>query len=263
VINIDDRFGRKLAKDEEIKATKWLVTSKLPSQGSNLNQLVWAEDIRFSLKGIQAKVFTPWGTGKLDSPLMGEFNLSNLLLVIATLGCVVKNIKPILSALKYLQAAPGRMQKIDKKDSPLVVIDYAHTPDALEKALSALRVHSVGNIWCIFGCGGDRDTAKRSLMARVAEKLSNRVVVTTDNPRSESPQKIYEDIQEGFKCQDKVVYIEDRKVAIETAIKEASLEDAILVAGKGHEDYQIIGDQKVHLSDIDISTDAIKRRADG
>jgi UDP-N-acetylmuramoyl-L-alanyl-D-glutamate--2,6-diaminopimelate ligase len=260
VINIDDRWGRKLAKDEEIQAKKWFVTAEEPPQGYNLNQLVWAEDIEFSLKGIHAKVFTPWGTGELESPLIGEFNLSNLLLVITALGCVIKDIKPILKVLKHVKAAPGRMQKIHKKNLPLVVVDYAHTPDALEKALLALREHCVGNIWCIFGCGGNRDKAKRPLMARVAEKLSNKVIVTTDNPRTELSNDIYQDIVQGFKRPEKTIYIEDREEAIEKAIHDAGSEDAILIAGKGHEDYQVIGNKKISLSDIDVATAEIERR---
>ena len=260
VINMDDKFGRKLSKDEAITAVKWLVTTKLPTSGSNLNRWIWAEDVVFSLGGMHAKVYTPWGSGKLDSSLIGQFNLSNLLLVIATLGCILKDIDPVLMALKNVKSAPGRMQKIGNKKTPLVVVDYAHTPDALEQTLMAIREHCVGLIWCIFGCGGDRDNGKRSLMAKIAEKLSNRVIVTNDNPRTEDPQKICDDIFSGFRKPDKVTYIADRETAIRTAIEKANVGDAILIAGKGHEDYQIIGKEKLHLCDVEIATKMIKEK---
>ena len=252
VINMDDRFGRKLAEDDAITATKWLVTTKLPTSGSNLNRWIWAEEVVYSLDGLRAKIYTPWGSGQLDSPLIGKVNLSNLLIVIATLGSILKDVQPILVALQNVHSAPGRMQKFGGKDTPLAVVDYAHTPDALEQSLMALREHCVGIIWCVFGCGGDRDSAKRPLMARVAEKLANRVVVTLDNPRNESIEQIRDNIFDGFRKPEKVIYVEDRQQAIETSIAQAKPGDAVLIAGKGHEDYQIIGDVKSDLSDLDI-----------
>lgn len=249
VLNMDDRFGRKLAKDEEIIATKWLVTTKLPTSGSNLNRWIWAEDVVYSLQGMHAKIFTPWGSGKLDSPLIGQFNLCNLLLVVATLGAILKDLPLILSVLKNIRSAEGRMDTLGNSKTPLTVVDYAHTPDALEQALIAIREHCVGLIWCVFGCGGDRDPGKRPMMAKIAEKLANRVIVTMDNPRMESFDTIKNDIFSGFKKPEKVKYIQDRKQAIELAIKQAQPGDAVLVAGKGHENYQIIGKEKVFHSD--------------
>lgn len=258
VLNVDDRFGRKLAKDEEIRATKWLVTTKLPTSGSNLNRWIWAEEVVYSLEGLHAKVYTPWGSGRVDSPLIGKFNLSNLLIVIATLGSILKDINPVLLALKNVHSAPGRMHKFGNKNTPLAVVDYAHTPDALEQSLLAIREHCVGMIWCVFGCGGDRDSAKRPLMARVAEKLANRVFVTFDNPRTEASETIKNDIFSGFRKPERVTYIEDREIAITTAIAKANPGDAVLIAGKGHEDYQIIGIDKFHLSDLEIAAEQIK-----
>jgi len=249
VLNMDDRFVRKLEKDKEITATKWLVTTKLPTSGSNLNRWIWAEDVIYSLQGLHAKIFTPWGSGTLDSPLIGHFNLSNLLLVVAALGSILKDLPLILNVLKNVKSADGRMETFGNQNTPLVVVDYAHTPDALEQALVALREHCVGLIWCVFGCGGDRDAGKRPLMAKIAEKLSNRIIVTSDNPRLESPEKIQQEIFSGFKNSQKIKYIEDRKLAIEDAISRAQPGDAILVAGKGHENYQIIGKEKNFFSD--------------
>lgn len=258
VLNMDDKFGRKLSKDEDIVATKWLVTTKLPTSGSNLNRWVWAENVDFSLEGLQAKVYTPWGSGELESPLIGQFNLSNLLLVIATLGSIFKDVHPVLRALKNVRSAPGRMDKVGNKNTPLAIVDYAHTPDALEQTLLAIREHCVGLIWCIFGCGGDRDAGKRPLMARVSEKLANRIIVTNDNPRTESPEQIRDDIFEGFRKPEKAKFIEDREEAIRYALNKAQLGDAVLIAGKGHEDYQIIGKQKLHLSDLEIANKVIE-----
>jgi UDP-N-acetylmuramoyl-L-alanyl-D-glutamate--2,6-diaminopimelate ligase len=249
VLNMDDRFGRKLAKDEEIVATKWLVTTKLPTSGSNLNRWIWAEDVVYSLQGMHAKIFTPWGSGKLDSPLIGQFNLCNLLLVVAALGSILKDLPLILSTLKNVRAAEGRMDTFSNANTPLAVVDYAHTPDALEQALIAIREHCVGLIWCVFGCGGDRDPGKRPMMAKIAEKLANRVIVTMDNPRMESSEQIKTDIFAGFRKPEKVKYIKDRTEAIELAISQAQPGDAILIAGKGHEDYQIIGKEKRFHSD--------------
>ncbi len=257
ILNMDDRFGRKLAKDNEISAKKWLVSTAQPPSGSNLDNWIWAEKLVFSLKGFQAEVYTPWGSGKLDSSLIGHFNLSNILLVIAALGAISKDVQPILKALKTVQAAEGRMLTLGDSNTPIAVVDYAHTPDALEKALQALREHCVGLIWCVFGCGGDRDTGKRPLMGSVAEKLANRIIVTQDNPRFESEDKIKADIFSGISNLKKVIYISDREQAIRQAINEASPGDVVLIAGKGHEDYQIIGKEKHHLYDKEICIDAL------
>lgn len=259
VINMDDRFGRKLAKDKEIIAKKWLVTTSLPTNGSNLENWIWAEEVVLSLKGIQAKVYTPWGTGRLDSTLIGHFNLSNILLVIAALGSISKDVHPILQALKSVSAAEGRMLTLGNSKTPIAVVDYAHTPDALEKALGALREHCVGLIWCVFGCGGDRDAGKRSLMGGIAEKLANRVIVTQDNPRFESEDDIKKDIFSGINNPKKAIYVSDREDAIRQTIAKASPGDAVLIAGKGHEDYQIIGKVKHHLCDKEICIDALEK----
>ncbi len=258
VLNMDDRFGRQLAKDEDITATKWLVTTKLPTSGANLNRWIWAEDVVYSLQGMHAKIFTPWGSGKLDSPLIGKFNLCNLLLVVAALGSILKDLPLILSVLKNVRSAEGRMDTLGNANTPLAVVDYAHTPDALEQALIAIREHCVGLIWCVFGCGGDRDPGKRPMMAKIAEKLANRVIVTMDNPRMESSEKIKTDIFTGFRKPEKSEYIEDRQQAIDLAIGQAQPGDAILIAGKGHEDYQIIGKEKVFHSDKKVCQAALE-----
>ncbi len=258
VINMDDRYGRKLAKDDAITASKWLITTKLPTPGSNLDRWIWAEDVVYSMRGIHAKVYTPWGSGELESPLIGEFNLSNLLVVVACLGQVFKDINLTLKAIKRVSGAPGRMETLSTDNSPLAIVDYAHTPDALKQTLLTIREHNVGNIWCVFGCGGDRDPGKRSLMAGIAEKLANKIVVTNDNPRTENELKIKDDIFSGFKHAEKAIFIANRSEAISYAINHARAGDAVLIAGKGHEDYQIIGTQKYHHSDIEVAKNVLE-----
>jgi UDP-N-acetylmuramoyl-L-alanyl-D-glutamate--2,6-diaminopimelate ligase len=147
-------------------------------------------------------------------------------------------------------APPGRMEVVESQapDKPLAVVDYAHTPDALAKALSALREHCRGALWCVFGCGGDRDPGKRSLMGAVADELADQIIITDDNPRSEDPESITRGIEEGIESKSARV-IHDRGTAIATALREAAHEDLVLIAGKGHEDYQIYGETRRSFSD--------------
>lgn len=261
ILNVDDRFGRKLKKDAVITANKLFITLQEPTSGADLEQWIWADDIRLTLNGIKAKVYTPWGSGKLHVPLIGRFNLYNLLSVVAVLGTRLKNSDAIFDTVNQLQSVNGRMQLIHEKGSPIVIVDYAHTPDALEQALKAAREHCSGKIITVFGCGGDRDPGKRPLMAKVAEKFSNRVIFTDDNPRTESAEKIISDMREGLKRPEKVNYIADRKAAIEKAIEMASASDLVLVAGKGHEDYQIFGTEKVFFSDVAAAREVLAERA--
>lgn len=211
---------------------------------THLDVLVRATQVTFSEQGLQAYVITPWGEGWLRSTLIGEFNLSNLLAVITELGLRNIPLPDILKALINAKAPVGRMQWLKGTQA---VIDYAHTPDALEKVLSAMRSHCQGQLWCVFGCGGNRDKAKRPKMGEIAERLSDRVILTNDNPRDEAPQAIIQDILSGFSAQPIVIL--DRTQAIHYALAHAALSDMILIAGKGHEDYQIINHQKIPFSD--------------
>jgi UDP-N-acetylmuramoyl-L-alanyl-D-glutamate--2,6-diaminopimelate ligase len=153
------------------------------------------------------------------------------------------------NALAHAQPVAGRMERFGGTDQPLVVVDYAHTPDALEKALQALREHTFGKLVCVFGCGGDRDRGKRAQMGRIAEQLADVVILTNDNPRHEEPESIIRDIATGMQTTPSVV--PNREHAIRAALAEAQLGDSILVAGKGHEEYQQIGDRRLAYSDRD------------
>ena len=188
-------------------------------------------------------------------------DLENLLAVVAAAGSQGFELNRILQAVTQLKAVNGRMELVDPSVKPAVVVDYAHTPDALEKALQALRIHCRGELWVVFGCGGDRDTGKRAEMGSIAEHRADRVVVTSDNPRSESPQQIIDQILLGITRD--VLAVADRRDAIRIAIKQAQPDDVVLIAGKGHEDYQIIGSNRLPFSDQVEARLALRQRQGG
>ena len=218
--------------------------------------------------GVSFDVSSPWGSASLRSRLVGKFNASNLLGSLTTLLASDVALQNAVSALQRVPPPRGRMQKIGDGKQALVLVDYAHTPDALEKALSALRellatgtrskagkarAHRLGNpkLICVFGCGGDRDSGKRPLMGAVASRLADAIVITTDNPRGEAPASIIDDILEGVKSSCHV--IEDRATAIQFAVNSARTGDIVLIAGKGHEEYQEVMGKKFPFSDIKVA----------
>lgn len=248
VLNMDDAFGRQLV--QSLSGKKPIIgygLSDLFSAG--LKQWVSAAQIEADSQGQRIRILSSWGEGELSTALLGRFNVSNLLAVLAVLLQRGLKLDDALSRLSRIQTVAGRMERFGGKAQPLVVVDYAHTPDALEQTLLALRDHTEGRLTCLFGCGGDRDTGKRPEMGRIAELNADKVFVTDDNPRGESSHSIIEDILSGMMNPDKAVVISDRAAAIETAIKQAVANDVVLVAGKGHEDYQQIGDLKIPFSD--------------
>ncbi|OHV12226.1 UDP-N-acetylmuramoyl-L-alanyl-D-glutamate--2,6-diaminopimelate ligase [Kushneria phosphatilytica] len=202
--------------------------------------------------GLHAEVVTPEGEWQLSLPLMGRFNLDNALLAAATLHGLGVPLAALETVLPQLTPVPGRMQRLSVPDSPVAVVDYAHTPDALEKALIALRPHARGQLWCLVGCGGDRDDGKRALMAACAERLADHVVITDDNPRSESPADIRRTMLEGLQNPDKALEIGDRRQAIHTVLSRAAPEDVVLIAGKGHETWQEIAGVRHPFSDLEV-----------
>lgn len=218
-----------------------------------------AEKVTFNATGAIIVFRSSWGNGVLHSPLIGVFNVSNLLLAMATLLALGHDLHELIETVSQLKGVSGRMEMLNVADQPTVIVDYAHTPDALEKALQASRIHCHGKLYCVFGCGGDRDRGKRPLMAEVAEKLADFVIVTDDNPRTENPAQIMQDIQQGFTHLSAVTIIHDRKLAITEAIKSADQNDVILIAGKGHENYQIIGTEKQYFSDQEVVNNLFKK----
>jgi UDP-N-acetylmuramoyl-L-alanyl-D-glutamate--2,6-diaminopimelate ligase len=204
-----------------------------------------------SLSTITADISTPAGEFNIHSGLIGSFNLSNLLAVmsVAVAKQELKNCEQRIQAIKSVN---GRMQLVHIKNKPIVIIDYAHTPDALENALEAVKAHCKGKVTLVFGCGGDRDTGKRRDMAKIAENLADNIIVTDDNPRSEAASLITDHIFEGFVNQKAARLVHDRQSAIELAISTSTKNDLILIAGKGHETWQEINGQKFHFSDIEV-----------
>ncbi|WP_248917323.1 UDP-N-acetylmuramoyl-L-alanyl-D-glutamate--2,6-diaminopimelate ligase [Pseudomonas entomophila] len=243
VVNLDDDFGRRLAKAH---AESRLISYSLQDQSATL----FCKQAIFNDDGVRAVIVTPQGEHALRSRLLGRFNLSNMLAAVATLLALDYPLDEILKVTPQLQGPVGRMQRLGGGDKPLVVVDYAHTPDALEKVLEALRPHAHGKLLCLFGCGGDRDSGKRPLMAEVAERLADRVLVTDDNPRTEDPLRIFDDIRPGFKKPADVEFVAGRGEAIAHLIATAAADDVIVLAGKGHEDYQEINGERHDFSDL-------------
>lgn len=207
--------------------------------------------------GQHVELVTPVGHVALDLPLLGRFNLDNVLLAVAALHAQGFELSRLLSAAASLHPVRGRMQVITQPSRPVVVIDYAHTPDALDNALTALHQHVPGRLWAIVGCGGDRDAGKRPLMAAIAERLADHVVLTDDNPRTEDPEQIRQQMLVGLQCPDEAWNIGDRRQAISTVVQAASAADVILIAGKGHEDYQDIRGVKHPFDDADVAAEAL------
>ncbi|MFC0266946.1 UDP-N-acetylmuramoyl-L-alanyl-D-glutamate--2,6-diaminopimelate ligase [Kushneria aurantia] len=216
-----------------------------------------------SVEGLTARIATPEGERELSPGLLGRFNLDNVLLAIAALYGLGAPLAPLLSAAAALEAVPGRMQRLVAEGAPAVVVDYAHTPDALGKALMALSEHVAGRLWCLFGCGGERDSGKRALMGELAALMADRVVVSDDNPRGESAAAIRAAIMAGSGRPAHVEEIAGRRAAIEYVVAHADPDDVILIAGKGHENYQEIDGVRHPFSDVDAAWQAIRERSRG
>ncbi|MGF1722179.1 UDP-N-acetylmuramoyl-L-alanyl-D-glutamate--2,6-diaminopimelate ligase [Vibrio kyushuensis] len=243
VINIDDPVGASWCKD----LPNAIGVSLMPN--ANEQGYVYATDVQYSEAGITLTFSGQFGDGSFTSPLIGEFNASNLLLALTTLLSLGFDKQSLIDTAPQITPVLGRMELFKNVQQAKVVVDYAHTPDALEKALLALKVHCSGKLWAIFGCGGDRDIGKRPMMAKIAETHADEVILTDDNPRSESPQLIVADMLAGLNAPEKVRVEHSRFNALDYALSNASNQDIILLAGKGHEDYQVMATETVHYSD--------------
>ena len=213
------------------------------------HQQILGSNLKYSDSGIELTLHWAGKKHQLVAPLLGEFNGQNLLAALCGLLQLGYSLSKLIQVAPKLSAVPGRMECIRMPHKPLAVVDYAHTPDALEKALVAARAHCKGQLIAVLGCGGDRDKGKRPLMAAVAEKLADRLIFTDDNPRSESPEQIVNDMQAGLSSSKMVTVLHDRQAAITLAFKQAKPQDLILIAGKGHEDYQWVAGKKWAFSD--------------
>jgi UDP-N-acetylmuramoyl-L-alanyl-D-glutamate--2,6-diaminopimelate ligase len=251
VINADDAYGRELMTTlpGHLGITAFGLSPRKVPPGA---RGVWAQELRLRPEGMELAVVSSWGDGVLRSPLLGAFNASNLLAVLATLLALDVPFPTALQRLGTVGTVPGRMERFGGGAQPLVVVDYAHTPDALTQALRALREHTAGRLYCVFGCGGERDRGKRPLMGAAACTLADQVIVTDDNPRGEDPEQIVAEILAGAPLPERVQVDRDRERAIRSACAAASPGDIVLVAGKGHEDYQQIGAQRRHFSDREL-----------
>jgi UDP-N-acetylmuramoyl-L-alanyl-D-glutamate--2,6-diaminopimelate ligase len=219
-------------------------------------------DLDYSPTGISGMLHTPKGDISFRSPLVGQYNLENLLAAVGAVLHLGIDLQVIADALPLFSGVPGRMERV--QISPVqdisVIVDYAHTPDSLENLLKASRPFIPGKMICVFGCGGDRDRTKRPKMGKIGAQLAELAVVTSDNPRTEDPERILQDILEGIPSTVQPLVISDRAVAIRTAILNAESGDGILIAGKGHEDYQILGTEKIHFDDREQARDALEAR---
>jgi UDP-N-acetylmuramoyl-L-alanyl-D-glutamate--2,6-diaminopimelate ligase len=266
VVNADDSFGQECLKylakkmgDTDI--TVWAYATKsenllsLPCFANKSFRKVLATDLQMNDQGMKFQLIIEGeDAGLMQTRMVGAFNVSNALAVFACLLAGGKTIKGAKNSIEQLQAVQGRMELVPRATAqqPMAVIDFAHTPDALEQVLKTLRdiaQQRAGQLWCVFGCGGDRDALKRPIMGRIAESIADHVMVTSDNPRSEVPEKIMADILSGFEVPEKAQVNADRATAILQTIRQAKPEDVILIAGKGHEETQEIAGKKHPFSD--------------
>ena len=259
IINVDSEYGVQLAAQ---CGPNVVVVATHPDYVPSSRPHVFVRSVVATEQGVEVAFVSSWGDGDFTSQLPGDFNVANAVLVLALLLNKGVPLDTACDVMSQLSAPPGRMQRV-AMDGSAAFIDYAHTPDALEAALRALRAHCRGKLWCVFGCGGDRDTGKRPQMGSVAEQHSDRIVITTDNPRSEDAQVIIDDIVAGLAHADDATIIEDRAAAIAWAIENAASHDAVLIAGKGHENYQESNGERIAFSDYAVAQQALaaKERA--
>lgn len=259
IINLDSEFGAALASRcrEDV-----ISVSTNFDRVANGRPYVFVRSVVANEIGSEVALESSWGKARVDIPLVGDFNVANAVLVFAYMLTREVSLSDACDALAKVSAPPGRMQRVPASAGPAVYIDYAHTPNAIEVALRAIRAHTRGKLFCVFGCGGDRDAGKRPLMGRAAERLADRIVITNDNPRGEQAADIIDEICAGLADVEKATIIEDRAAAIVWTIGQAVPGDVVLIAGKGHENYQIIGDERRDFSDFAIVAGLLAAEAD-
>jgi UDP-N-acetylmuramoyl-L-alanyl-D-glutamate--2,6-diaminopimelate ligase len=255
VINGDDPWGARLV--ERLGEGCW--RSSLEDASADL----YIDGLAIDQQGVTGTLHSPCGSGSFRSPLVGRFNLMNLLQAVGVLLQRDLPLPLLLAGLADFRGVPGRMERVragSDQGLPAVLVDYAHTPDGLDNALQACRPFTRGRLICVFGCGGDRDRSKRPQMGSIAARLADQVVVTSDNPRTEDAQRILDDVVAGIPTGTALQVEADRARAIAAAIAAASPDDLVLIAGKGHEDYQILGSTKIHFDDREEAERALRLR---
>ena len=255
LVNLDDAFGQELA--DRLGNSTHLIGYSL---AGHPQARVRADSVSCDRAGLRAELSIDERRLSVRSTLLGRVNLWNLLIVAGELAARDCSDIEITQALGRLDPVPGRMQPVRHGDGRLAVVDYAHTPDALSNALESLRELTPKDLWCVFGCGGDRDRAKRPRMGRIAESLADRVVLTNDNPRREDPMTIIRAIQAGMNRPDRCLVIRDRAEAIARAVSASAVGDVVLIAGKGHESEQIIGDECRPFDDVACAREALEAK---
>lgn len=255
VINLDDAYGKRLI--ETINPDKVWSYSVSDSTAD-----LWMSDLDYSSTGVSGMLHTPKGDVAFSSPLVGQFNLANLLAAVGAGLHLGLDLSAMADILPEFTGVPGRMERvqISPEQNISVIVDYAHTPDSLENLLKAARPFIKGKMICVFGCGGDRDRTKRPIMGKIAAELADIAVVTSDNPRTENPERILQDILAGIPSDVQPIVNGDRAAAIRLAILQAQPGDGVLIAGKGHEDYQILGTEKIHFDDREQARNALAER---
>ncbi|MBI2486866.1 MAG: UDP-N-acetylmuramoyl-L-alanyl-D-glutamate--2,6-diaminopimelate ligase [Deltaproteobacteria bacterium] len=256
VINFDDPYGREIAKDAAGEIVSYSSTSR--------EATVYVEKSQITPQGIWAILKTPWGKIELNSKFYGKHNLSNILAATATALSLGVSKSAVETGISKLTSVPGRLDRVENPLGITVLVDYAHTPDALYNVLNAVKPFTSGNLILVFGCGGDRDPVKRPIMGKIGREISDVLIVTSDNPRTESPERIIDQVEKGVSeagCDEKPYFrISDRRDAIRRAIEIGMEGDTVIIAGKGHENYQIIGTKKLPFDDKEEAKIAIEER---
>jgi UDP-N-acetylmuramoyl-L-alanyl-D-glutamate--2,6-diaminopimelate ligase len=255
IINADDAYGKRI------------IASLSPEQvwSYSVNDSTadfWMSDLNYQPNGVSGILHTPQGNVDFSCPLVGQYNLENLLAAVGAVVHVGLDLQLVANAIPGFPGVPGRMERVQihPQQDISVIVDYAHTPDSLENLLKAARPFIPGKMICVFGCGGDRDRTKRPKMGKIAAELADLAVVTSDNPRTENPEKILQDVLAGIPDIVQPMVVSDRATAIRTAILQAQPGDGVLLAGKGHEDYQILGTEKIHFDDREQAREALQQR---
>jgi UDP-N-acetylmuramoyl-L-alanyl-D-glutamate--2,6-diaminopimelate ligase len=251
ILNLDDPYGQRLLQ---------MSRARLLTYALDVEATCKPAAVRHGLDGIRFTLSTTKGQLEIASPLVGRHNVYNLLAGIAVAIALDIDAGAIMQGIAQLQRVPGRLDRVDRGQDFAVFVDYAHTPDALEKVLQLVRAETTGRLITVFGCGGDRDPGKRPLMGEVATRLSDYTIITSDNPRTEDPQRIIDAIISGAESAAHYVALPDRQEAIEHAIAMARPRDTIVIAGKGHEDYQILGQTRRHFDDREVAQAALEHR---